>query len=196
MVILIAYGGAFDDGERLLRPLRECAPLLADQVGPLSYTALQSIVENFNPPGLRNYWKSNYLRDLSDAAIDVMVDHYRTVPAPHTHLVVEHLGGAVSLVGEDETAVAHRAALYNFLIVGMWADAAEDAKVIGWVRELWEALQPFSSGGLYVNYEADQDVGRVQAAYGPEKYARLAAVKAKYDPTNLFRLNQNITPAG
>jgi FAD/FMN-containing dehydrogenase len=193
-VILIAYSGPLDDGERLLRPLRECAPLLADQVGPLPYIALQSIVENFNPPGLRNYWKSNYLRDLSDAAIEVMVDHYASVPAPNTHVVVEHLGGAVSRVGEDDTAVAHRDALYNFLIVGMWGEAAQDAQVIGWVRELWGALQPFSSGGLYVNYEAEHDVGRVRAAYGADKYARLVALKNKYDPTNLFRLNQNITP--
>jgi hypothetical protein len=123
-----------------------------------------------------------------------MVDHYTTVPAPHTHVVVEHLGGAVRRVGNDEMAVDHREALYNFLIVGMWANAAEDAKVIGWVRELWGALQPFSSGGLYVNYEAEHDVGRVQAAYSPTKYARLVALKNKYDPTNLFRLNQNIMP--
>jgi FAD/FMN-containing dehydrogenase len=196
VVILIAYSGSLDDGERLLRPLRECAPLLADQVSPLPYIALQSIVENFNPPGLRNYWKSNYLRDLSDAAIEVLVDHYRTVPAPHTHVVIEHLGGAVRRVGPDETAVDHREAPYNFLIVGMWADVAEDAKVIGWVRELWGALQPFSSGGLYVNYEAEHDVDRVKAAYSPAKYARLVAVKAKYDPANLFRLNQNIPPSG
>ncbi len=196
VVILIAYSGDLDEGERLLRPLREFGSLLADQVGPLPYIALQSIVENFNPPGLRNYWKSNYLSDLSDAAIDVMVDHYRTVPAPNTHVVIEHLGGAVSRVGADETAVDHREAPYNFLIVGMWADAAEDAKVIGWVRELWGALQPFSSGGLYVNYEAEHDVDRVKAAYSPVKYARLVAVKDKYDPTNLFRLNQNIKPAG
>jgi FAD/FMN-containing dehydrogenase len=193
-VILLAYSGAPDEGERLLRPLRDFGPLLADQVGPLPYIGLQSIVENFNPPGLRNYWKSNYLRDLSDAAIDVMVDHYTTVPAPHTHVVVEHLGGAVCRVGNDEMAVDHREALYNFLIVGMWADAAEDDKVIGWVRELWGALQPFSSGGLYVNYEAEHDVGRVQAAYSPTKYARLVALKNKYDLTNLFRLNQNIMP--
>ena len=195
-VILIAYSGSLDEGERLLHPLREFGPPMADQVGPLPYTALQSIVENFNPPGLRNYWKSNYLKDLSDGAIDVLVDHYKAIPAPYTHLVIEHLGGAVSRVGPDETAVDHREALYNFLIVGMWADAAEDAKVIGWVRELWGALQPFSSGGLYVNYEADHNVGRVKAAYSPAKYARLVAVKAKYDPTNLFRLNQNIPPAG
>jgi hypothetical protein len=111
-------------------------------------------------------------------------------------VVIEHLGGAVSRVGEEATAVAHREALYNFLIVGMWADAAADTSVIGWVRDLWGALQPFSSGGLYVNYEAEHDVGRVQAAYSPAKYARLATVKATYDPTNLFRLNQNIVPAG
>jgi FAD binding domain/Berberine and berberine like len=194
-VILLGYNGSVEDGERLLRPLRECAPLLADQVGLMPYIALQSIVENFNPPGLRNYWKSNYLQELSDGAIEVLVDHYRTVPAPHTHVVIEHLGGAVSRVGADETAVDHREALYNFLIVGMWTDAAMDAQVIGWVRDLWGALQPFSSGGLYVNYEAEHDMGRVQAAYSPAKYARLVAVKTAYDPTNLFRLNQNIPPA-
>jgi hypothetical protein len=194
-VILLAYNGSIEDGESLLRPLRACAPLLADQVASLPYTALQSIVENFNPPGLRNYWKSNYLQDLSDGAIEVLVDHYRTVPAPHTHVVIEHLGGAVSRVGADATAVDHREALYNFLIVGMWADAAMDTQVIGWVRELWGALQPFSSGGLYVNYEAEHDISRVQAAYSPTKYARLVAVKTTYDPTNLFRLNQNILPA-
>jgi FAD/FMN-containing dehydrogenase len=195
-VILIAYSGPLDEGERLLHPLREFGPPLADQVGPMPYTALQSIVENFNPPGLRNYWKSNYLRDLSDAAIDVLVDYYATVPAPYTHVVIEHLGGAVSRVGADESAVDHREAPYNFLIVGMWADATEDAKVIGWVRELWGALQPFSSGGLYVNYEAEHDMDRVKAAYSPGKYARLVALKDKYDPTNLFRLNQNIKPTG
>jgi FAD binding domain/Berberine and berberine like len=194
-VILLGYNGSVEDGERLLRPLRECAPLLADQVGLMPYIALQSIVENFNPPGLRNYWKSNYLQELSDGAIEVLVDHYRTVPAPHTHVVIEHLGGAVSRVGADETAVDHREALYNFLIVGMWTDAAIDTQVIGWVRDLWGALQPFSSGGLYVNYEAEHDMGRVQAAYSPAKYARLVAVKTAYDPTNLFRLNQNIPPA-
>jgi len=118
------------------------------------------------------------------------------VPAPNTHVVIEHLGGAVRRVRDDETAVDHRDALYNFLMVGMWVDAAQDAHVIGWVRTLWNALQPFSSGGLYVNYEADQDVGRVQAAYSPAKYAKLVAVKTQYDPTNLFRLNQNIPPAG
>jgi hypothetical protein len=193
-VILLGYNGSVEDGERILRPLRECAPLLADQVALMPYIALQSIVENFNPPGLRNYWKSNYLQDLSDGAIEVLVDRYRTVPAPHTHVVIEHLGGAVSRVGADETAVDHREALYNFLIVGMWADAAMDAQVIGWVRDLWGALQPFSSGGLYVNYEAEHDMGRVQAAYSPAKYARLVAVKTAYDPTNLFRLNQNIPP--
>ena len=194
-VILLGYNGSVEDGERLLRPLRECAPLLADQVGLMPYIALQSIVENFNPPGLRNYWKSNYLQELSDGAIEVLVDHYHTVPALHTHVVIEHLGGAVSRVGADETAVDHREALYNFLIVGMWTDAAMDAQVIGWVRDLWGALQPFSSGGLYVNYEAEHDMGRVQAAYSPAKYARLVAVKTAYDPTNLFRLNQNIVPA-
>jgi FAD/FMN-containing dehydrogenase len=105
------------------------------------------------------------------------------------------MGGAVSRIGEDEMAVSHRDAPYNALIVGMWSEPAEDERVIGWVRWLWEALRPFSSGGVYVNYQAgDEGEDRIRAAYGAEKYERLVALKNKYDPTNLFRLNQNITP--
>jgi hypothetical protein len=192
--VLVCYAGPIAEGERLLAPLRASGPLLADQVGPMPYMALQSIVENFNPPGMRNYWKSDYLAHLSDEAIDLLVEQYPSVPAPQTHLVLEHLGGAVSRIGEDETAVGHRDALYNAIIVGMWAEPVEDERNIGWVRRLWEALRPFSSGGVYVNYLSNEGEDRVRAAYGPEKYERLVALKNKHDPTNLFRLNQNIPP--
>ncbi len=195
LVVLGCYSGPIADGERLLRPLREAGPL-ADQMGPMPYTALQSIVENFNPPGMRNYWKSDYLAELSDAAIDLLVEYYPSVPAPLTHVAIEHLGGAVSRVGEDEMAVSHRAAPYNVINVGMWGDPVQDEQVIGWVRHLWEQLQPFSFGGVYVNYLSNEGEDRVRAAYSPAKYERLVALKNTYDPTNLFRLNQNIKPAG
>jgi FAD/FMN-containing dehydrogenase len=156
--------------------------------------ALQSISEHFNPHGYRNYLKTNYLKDLSDDAIDILVERYASVPAPYTHIVVEHMGGAVSRMDPDATAYNYRDAQYNFLIVGMWTDAAEDARGIAWVRSLWQALQPFSSGHIYVNYESDVGVDRVQAAYGAAKYDRLVALKNTYDPTNLFRLNANIKP--
>ena len=195
VAFLVCYAGPVAEGERLLSPLRESGPLLDDQVGPMPYTALQSIVENFNPPGMRNYWKSDYMTQLSDDAIDVLVEEYPSVPAPHTHLVIEQMGGAVSQIGEDEMAVSHRNAPYNALIVGMWSEPLEDERVIGWVRQVWEALRPFSSGGVYVNFQmGDEGEDRVRAAYGPEKYERLVALKNKYDPNNLFRLNQNIKP--
>jgi FAD binding domain/Berberine and berberine like len=193
-VLLVGYTGPVPDGEALLRPLRAFGPPLADQVGPVPYAALQGISEHFNPRGYRNYLKTNYLRDLSDDAIDLLVEQYTHVPAPHTHIVVEHMGGAISRTDRDATAYNYRDAQYNFLIVGMWPEAAADARGIGWVRGLWQALQPFSTGHIYVNYESDVGVDRVQAAYGAAKYARLVALKNTYDPTNMFRLNANIPP--
>ena len=193
--VLACYAGPVAEGERLLSPLRESGSLLADQLGPMPYVALQSIVENFNPPGMRNYWKSDYMTQLSDDAIDLLVEEYPSVPAPHSHLVIEQMGGAVSRIGEDEMAVSHRNAPYNAIIVGMWDGPAEDERTIAWVRRVWEALRPFSSGGVYVNYQmGDEGEDRVRAAYGSEKYERLVELKNKYDPTNMFRLNQNITP--
>jgi FAD/FMN-containing dehydrogenase len=193
-VLLAGYTGQIVDGERLLRPLREFGPPLADQLGPSPYTALQSISEHFNPRGYRNYLKTNYLKDLSDDAIDIMVERYMRVPAPFSHIVVEHMGGAVSRMDRQATAYNYRDAQYNFLIVGIWPDAAEDERNIQWVRGLWQALQPFSTGNIYVNYESDVGVDRVKAAYGAAKYDRLVALKNTYDPTNFFRLNANITP--
>jgi FAD/FMN-containing dehydrogenase len=193
--VLGCYAGSVADGERVLGPLRASVPLLADQLGPIPYTSLQSIPENFNPPGMRNYWKSDYLTQLSDDAIDLLVEEYPSVPAPYTHLIIEQMGGAVSRIREDDTAVSHRDARYNAAIIGMWAEPAEDERTIGWVRRLWESLRPFTSGGVYVNYQmADEGEDRLRGAYGPEKYERLVALKDKYDPTNLFRLNQNIRP--
>jgi FAD binding domain/Berberine and berberine like len=193
-VLLVGYSGPIADGEKLLRPLREFGPPLADQVSPSPYMALQGISEHFNPRGYRNYLKTNYLRDLSDDAIDILVERYASVPAPFSHIVVEHMGGAVSRMGQNATAYNYRDAQYNFLIVGIWNDAAEDARTIQWVRGLWQALQPFSTGNIYVNYESDVGVDRVQAAYGAAKYERLVALKNTYDPTNVFRLNANIKP--
>jgi FAD/FMN-containing dehydrogenase len=191
----VCYTGPIAEGERLLGPLRESGLLLDDQVGPIPYTALQSIIENFNPPGMRNYWKSDYMTQLSDDAIDLLVEEYASVPAPNSHIIIEQMGGAVSRVGEDETAIGHRNAPYNLIIIGMWAEPGEDERNIGWVRRLWEVVRPFSSGGVYVNYQMGDEEHRVRAAYGPEKYERLVALKNEYDPTNLFRLNQNIAPS-
>jgi FAD/FMN-containing dehydrogenase len=192
---LFCYSGEPGVGERLLAPIRAFGPPIADQVTVMPYTAVQSIVENFNPRGLRNYWKTVYMNGLPPEAIQIMVEYYAAVPAPHSHIVVYSLGGAVSRVADESTAVSHRGARHALVIIGMWENAAEDQKNIRWVRELSRMLQPFATAGFYPNYDADANPDQVVHAFGAEKYARLAAIKAKYDPANVFRLNQNIRPA-
>ena len=166
-------------------------------IGLLSAEGLQGMLLEGFPSGFQNYWKSNFMNEISDEAIDVWVDRFASVPSPNTALILEQMGGAVRQVGADETAFSHRNAAYNMLVLGMWEDAADNDNGIQWVRDTFDAMQPFSSGGVYVNYlgqEADEGAERIRAAYGSEKYDRLVALKNKYDPTNLFRINQNIKP--
>jgi FAD/FMN-containing dehydrogenase len=196
---IVCYNGPMAEGERVLQPLRAFGPPLADQIGPMAYTTLQHMLVDGFPPGLQNYWKSNFLRDLSNDAIAVIVDGFTTAPAPTSAVAIEYIGGAVRRVDENATAFNHRHSPYNLLIVGIWPDPANNDANIRWVREFWQAAQPFSSGGVYVNYlgqTADEGTERIKEAYGVAKYERLLALKKKYDPTNLFRLNQNINPLG
>jgi FAD/FMN-containing dehydrogenase len=197
VALVVCYNGPLAEGEKVLQPLRAFGPPAADHIGPMPYTALQGMLEAGFPPGLQNYWKSNFLKDLSDDAIAVMIDYFAQMPAPTSALVIEHIGGAVSRVGEDATAFTHRQAPYNLLIVGIWPNLADNDTNIRWVRQTWDAMQPFSSGAVYVNYlgqAADEGAERIKEAYGVAKYERLLALKKQYDPTNLFRLNQNINP--
>ena len=196
-LLRVCYNGPLQEGERILRPLRTFGSPIADLIKPMAYMALQSMYDAGAPSGLRAYWKSNALTELSDEAIDTMVAHCATRPAPQCGMALGQLGGAVSRVVPDDTAVAHRNVRYDFISAGQCMDPAQDAACMQWAREFWEAMQPFSTGGVYVNYleqEADEGAERVQAAYGPAKYVRLVALKNKYDPTNFFRLNQNIKP--
>jgi FAD/FMN-containing dehydrogenase len=194
--VVVCHSGALAEGERLLRPLRTFTPLLMDQIVPMPYTSAQKLIDGFYPFGLQNYWKSSFLKAISDEAIDTMVAYCAKRPTPMCHGLIEHqLGGAVRRVERDATAFGQRDAEYSFMSLGVCADAAEAEKCIQWAREFWTAMQPWSTGGVYVNYLGDEGTGRVEAAYGPEKYARLVELKNKYDPTNLFRLNQNIKPS-
>ncbi len=196
VAVIAAYIGPIDEGETALRPLREFGPPLADQIQPTAYPEHRALFDAYYPSGLRNYWKSHIIAELTDEAIDTMVRHFERAPAPLPILALETLGGAVARVGRGETAFDHRDAPCSLIITDAWKDAAEDAIHKSWVREVWEAMRPFSSGGVYVNYlEAEKDEGRdrVKAAYGT-KYERLLALKRKYDPENLFRMNQNISP--
>ena len=193
------YTGPLAEGERILKPLRTFGPPLMDQIGPIPYTAAQQLIDSFYPAGLQSYWKSSFLKEISDDAIDTMVAYCAKRPSPMCHGLIEHqLGGAVRRADREATAFAHRDVEYSFMSLGVCADPGETEKCARWAREFWDAMQPSSTGGVYVNYlgrEADEGPERIKAAYGPEKYARLAALKNRHDPTNMFRLNQNIKPS-
>jgi hypothetical protein len=157
---------------------------------------VQALGGDLYPDGRLNYWKSNFLQEVSDEAIDTMIEQFSAVPSPFSVAALEQLGGEVSRVGEDETAFGDRSAPYSLIITSEWDDPAETDRNVEWARNIWEAMQPFTRDAVYVNYMdmRDEEADRIKAAYGAEKYERLVALKKKYDPTNLFRLNKNIQP--
>lgn len=196
VAFIVCYNGAIEEGERVIAPLRRFGPPLADMVQPIPYTAMQTMLDDGFPNGLQNYWKSSFLREIGDEAIDTIIAHFTAAPSPLTAMVIEQFGGAASRVGATETAFSHRSGHSNFLIVARCADPAEAAENMAWARAAWAAMQPFADGGAYSNYvEAGAEgAGRIREAYGPETYERLVALKNTYDPTNFFRVNQNIKP--
>lgn len=193
VAILACYIGPGEQGEKLLRPLREFGPPMMDMIQPMPYLKAQSLIDESFPRGRHNYWKAHLLRELSDDAIDALVEGFKAVASPYSSVLIEQLGGAMSRVDKDETVFNHRAAPYDVVIMPMWSDPAESERHIRWADELWQAVQPSSSGGVYVNYLSNEGKERVRAAYGTN-YERLVALKNKYDPLNLFRFNQNIKP--
>ena len=196
-VVAIApcYAGPIEEGEQVLRPLREFGPPLADLIQPMPYNVAQTMADILWPPEHHYYWKSSFMKDLSDDAIETIVTHFAAVPSPQTVVLVDHNGGgAISRVGRDETAFAHREWTYNFAISTGWANPADSETNIRWTRGFWEAIQPFMADALYVNYTSDEGEDLLRAAYAAETRERLVALKNKYDPTNLFRVNQNIKP--
>jgi FAD/FMN-containing dehydrogenase len=189
------YCGDLHEGERVLRPLREFGSPMVDAINAIPYAGMQGLFGPAFPWNNRNYWKSSYLRELPDAAVDAIVEQADRCPSPLSALVVEYYGGAVTRVAADATAFPHREANFNVLMVGQWRDAAEDALHVQWARDAWERITPWSSGAVYMNALSEGEGQQaVRAAYGAN-YPRLAALKAQFDPKNLFRLNQNIRPA-
>jgi FAD/FMN-containing dehydrogenase len=189
------YAGPVEKGEEVLRPLRQYGPPIADMFQPMPYNAAQRMADFLWPPGLHSYWKSSYLTALSDAAVDVIVDFFARVPSPRTVIVLEHNGdSAWDRVPESATAFGNRAWPYNFVVTSAWSDRKDADRNIAWTRDFFNAMRPFAAQGAYVNYlGGDEGVEGLKAAYGA-KLARLAALKTKYDPANLFRMNQNIAP--
>jgi FAD/FMN-containing dehydrogenase len=189
------FAGSVQDGEKVLAPLRGFGPPAADLFQPIPYNEAQRMADFLWPPGLHGYWKSSFMETLSDAAIDVVIDHFARVPSRHTVIVLEYYGdGAMSRVPQAETAFGHRNWPYNFLVTSAWSDPADTDRNIAWTREFFDAMRPFLANASYVNYIGDEGIEGLRGSYGEEKFARLAAIKSKYDPTNLFRMNQNIAP--
>jgi FAD/FMN-containing dehydrogenase len=195
LAIPVCYVGPMANAEEALRPVRSFGQPAADLVRPMGYMEVQSMFDAGFPAGRLNYWKSNFLPDLSDQAIDIMVRFFKAVPSPLSAVAIEPLGGAVGRVGVEQTAFPHREALFSLVIVSMWTDPAASDANTRWTREFWSAMQPFTSDAVYVNYLDADDADRVQAAYNPETYQRLRLLKQRYDPQNVFRVNQNIGPA-
>ena len=190
--IFPAYNGPISKAEAAVKPFRDLGPV-ADQVQEMPYPALQSMLDEGFPSGLHVYWRSDFLKGLPDEALDALVDRFNAITSPLSALLIEQFGGAVARVPADETAFAQRDAMFNLAIVSRWAEPAAAATHTEWAKQTSAAIRPFASGGVYVNYLGEEGADRIKAAYGP-KYEKLVAVKKKYDPTNLFRVNQNIQP--
>ena len=192
--IAVCYNGSLEEGEKVLRPLREFGPPLVDQVGPMPYPVVQSMMDATFPRGRQYYWKASLINRISDGAIDAMIASFAAAPSPHTVVGFQQLGNAANRVGEDETAFSHRDARYDFLMLAGWEGASGADANIRWTRDLYEAMLPFLHGGLYVNAVTEDAPQGIKEEYRPRTYDRLMVLKRKYDPLNLFRLNPNINP--
>lgn len=188
------FAGEIDEGRRELEPFRNLGPPLEDSIAPVSYLEVQSGGDSIFPPGRRYYWKAQYLDEPCDAAFDTLLEKFAAAPAAGCLAVLQQVGGAIARVPDEDTPYFNRGAAYDCFPVAIWDDPADDPVNIRWARDLWAAMQPFSTGGVYVNNLGDEGDGRVHAAFG-DNYRRLAEIKRKYDPANLFRLNQNVRPA-
>ena len=191
--VAVCYCGPIETGERVLHPLRTFGSPLEDNIQPMSYQTLQSAPDTGFPLGRQHYWKSSWLKHLSDEAIEVMLRFVAEMPSSISGVGLQQMHGAASRVDPAATAFPYRDEHYDFLILSQWADRSDSEENIRWTRAFFEAMQPFFESGVYVNNLGEEGEDRIKEAYGAH-YERLVALKDKYDPMNLFRLNQNIRP--
>ena len=188
------YCGPVSEGEKVLRPLRSFEPPMADAFGAMSYLQIQGMFESFFPPGRLVYTKSNFIRSMDDETVDALVSWVGKSPSRYTFApFIEHWHGAATRVAPTDTAFPHRRYSWNLLAWSMWESPADSEKNIQWNRDCCEALRPFLISSAYSNYVTDEGEAITRQAYGPN-YERLVALKKKFDPTNLFRMNHNIKP--
>ena len=191
--MVIGYNGPVDEGGPLLEPARNFGPPVADTVGPLPYNKRQSMIDEGSAEhGVLRYWKSGHLDRLDDEAIDLIVDHASRMTSPMSSVGLFRVHGAVTRVPPEATAHAAREPYWDFNIISQWRDPAESDRHVSWTREFWTAAEPLTTG-VYMNHVAHDEPERIRPSYG-RNYDRLVALKNKYDPANLFRLNPNIKP--
>jgi FAD/FMN-containing dehydrogenase len=193
--VVWCYAGPLDQAEEVFAPIRAFGPPALDFVGPIPHPALQGMFDALYPAGMQWYWRADFVNELSDAAIDLHVKYGSQLPSMFSTMHLYPIDGAASRVGKNDTAFSYRDARWAEVIVGVDPDPANKDAITSWCKDYWLALHPHSAGGAYVNFMMDEGQERIRATYR-DNYARLAAVKAQYDPTNLFRVNQNIQPAG
>ena len=193
--MVACHCGSLDAGEAAMRPLKGFGSPVLDALAPMPYCQLNGMLDAGYPKGAFNYWKSSFLAQLSNDAIDIIVESFARCPTPMCQMLIEYLHGAATRVGVSDTAFPVRAEGYNFLVLGQWTDRAISDRCIAWTRQTYADMAPFFATARYVNYLDEDDLGDpVAAAYGPN-YRRLQQLKAKYDPENFFHMNQNIRPA-
>jgi hypothetical protein len=192
-VLVGVYSGPVAEGERVLAPMRELGDPVADLMGPIPYVAMQSLLDALYPAGVSNYFKAGFMDEISDQSIDAMVEQYGAINSPMSEIHVHHFGGAVREVADEATAFGNRSAEFVLNVIGRSPDASGFDGVVDWARGCYSAVEPYTAAGTYTNFMSEGD-DRLKEAYGQQKYDRLAALKDRYDPTNLFRLNQNVRP--
>ena len=191
--VVWCYTGDMDNGEEVFKPIRNVKTPALDFVGPMPFPALQTLFDGLYPPGYLWYWKADFVKGLDETAVDLHVKYGNTMPTPFSSMHMYPVNGAASHIGKNETAWNYRDANYSIVIVGIDPDPANKDAIVNWARDYWNALHPYSSGGAYVNFMMDEGEERVKATYA-DNYSRLVEAKRKYDPQNLFRVNQNIKP--
>jgi FAD/FMN-containing dehydrogenase len=193
--IIAFHCGDLQEGERVVRPLKDLGPPAVDLVGPMPYTEFQALLDPTAPPGWRWYNTGEHLSGLPDGAIDAVVRQAPQGLDPLSQIIVFRHGGAVSRVGDEETAFSNREPEYLLHPLAAWMEPRDDERHIAWVRELVREMDPFKTGGVYLNFSPEGDEHLLDG-YGRQKYSRLVALKDRYDPTNMFRFNHNVRPNG
>ena len=193
--LVTCHCGPLDAGEKAVRPLKTIGSPAMDAIGPMPYSQLNSMLDAAYPKGALNYWKSSFLAELSDDAIDTMIESFARCPTTMGQILIEHFHGAATRVAVSDTAFPHRAEGHNFIVISEWIERANTDRSIAWARQSYAQMEPFFASGRYVNYLGDDETGDpVAMAYGPN-YRRLQELKSKYDPNNFFHMNQNIRPS-